>query len=54
MSGTKTTGTVVAGGATAALPVTGSPVAMIALAGVAMVVVGFLLFRASRYQRESV
>ena len=44
MSGTKVTGIVVTGGSTAAsLPVTGSPVFAIVVAGVALVVTGFLM-----------
>jgi LPXTG-motif cell wall-anchored protein len=55
MSQTKVTGTVVLGGATASsLPVTGSPVTMIVLTGLALVVGGLLMLRAGRYQRTTV
>jgi LPXTG-motif cell wall-anchored protein len=50
--GTKVT-TVAAGGTAAAtLPLTGSPVAAIVTAGVAMVVGGLLFVRAGRFRRE--
>jgi LPXTG-motif cell wall-anchored protein len=53
MSGSKVTGVVVTGGATAgSLPVTGSPVFAIVIAGVALVVTGFLMVRASRFNRS--
>ena len=54
MSGTKVTGVVVTGGATAAsLPVTGSPVFAITVAGMAMLVAGVLMVRAARFNRNS-
>ena len=54
MSGTKVTGVVVTGGATAgSLPVTGSRVFAIVLAGVALVVTGLLTVRASRFNRSA-
>ena len=54
MSSTKVTGVVVTGGATAAsLPVTGSPVFAIVVAGVALVAAGFLMVRASRFNRSA-
>ncbi len=54
MSQTKVVGTVVTGGATAAsLPVTGSPVVALVVAGVAMVVGGLLFVRSSRFQRSA-
>ena len=52
MSGTKVPG-VVAGGAAATLPLTGSPIVAIVVAGVAMVVTGLLLVRSSRYNRNA-
>jgi LPXTG-motif cell wall-anchored protein len=54
MSQSKVVGTVTAGGATAAsLPVTGSPVVAIVVAGLAMIVGGLLMVRASRFQRNA-
>ncbi|MEV6926811.1 LPXTG cell wall anchor domain-containing protein [Dactylosporangium sp. NPDC051485] len=54
MSGTKVTGVVVTGGAAAgSLPVTGSPVFAIVVAGIALVVTGFLMVRASRFNRNA-
>ena len=54
MSGPKVSGVVVAGGSTAAsLPVTGSPVFAIVAAGVALVVTGVLMVRASRFNRSA-
>jgi LPXTG-motif cell wall-anchored protein len=54
MSGTKVTGVIVTGGSTAAsLPVTGSPVFAIIVAGVALVATGFLMVRASRFNRSA-
>jgi LPXTG-motif cell wall-anchored protein len=54
MSHTKVVSTVAAGGATAAsLPVTGSPVVALVAAGVALVVGGLLVVRASRFQRSA-
>lgn len=54
MSGTKVTGVVVTGGATASsLPVTGSPVFAIVITGVALVVTGLLMVRASRFNRTT-
>jgi LPXTG-motif cell wall-anchored protein len=54
MSGSKVTGVIVTGGATAgSLPVTGSPVFAIIVAGVALVVTGFLMVRASRFNRTT-
>ena len=51
MSQTKVVSTVAAGGATAAsLPVTGSPVVALVVAGVALVIGGLLFVRAGRYQ----
>ena len=51
MSHTKVVGTVTAGGATAAsLPVTGSPVVALVVAGLALVIGGLLAVRASRFQ----
>jgi len=53
MSGSKVTGIVVTGGATASsLPVTGSPVFAIIAGGVALVVAGLLMVRASRFNRS--
>lgn len=55
MSHPKVITTVVTGGATAAsLPVTGSPIVMMVLAGAALVVGGFLMLRAGRFSRTSV
>jgi hypothetical protein len=55
MSGSKVTGVVVTGGATAgSLPVTGSPVFAIVLTGVVLVVTGLLMVRASRFNRSTV
>jgi LPXTG-motif cell wall-anchored protein len=52
MSQPRVVGTVVTGGATAAsLPVTGSPVVTMVVAGVAMVVGGLLVVRATRYRQ---
>ncbi|MER7001897.1 LPXTG cell wall anchor domain-containing protein [Dactylosporangium sp. NPDC000555] len=54
MSGSKVTGVVVTGGATAgSLPVTGNPVLAIVVAGVALVVTGLLMVRASRFNRRA-
>jgi LPXTG-motif cell wall-anchored protein len=54
MSHTKVVSTVVTGGAAAAsLPVTGSPVVALVVAGFAMVVGGLLFVRASRFQRSA-
>jgi LPXTG-motif cell wall-anchored protein len=54
MSQTKVVGTVAAGGATAAsLPVTGSPVVALVVAGLALVIGGLLIVRASRYQHSA-
>ena len=54
MSHTKTVGTVAAGGAAAAsLPVTGSPVATLVIAGIALVIGGLLFVRAGRFQRNA-
>ena len=51
MSHTKVMSTVTAGGAAAAsLPVTGSPVVALAVAGLALVIGGLLVVRASRFQ----
>jgi LPXTG-motif cell wall-anchored protein len=54
MSHTKVVSTVAAGGATAAsLPVTGSPVTALVIAGVALVIGGLLVVRASLYRRTA-
>jgi len=54
MSGSKVAGIVVTGGATASsLPVTGSPVFAVVVGGVALVVAGFLMVRASRFNRSA-
>jgi LPXTG-motif cell wall-anchored protein len=54
MSQSKVVGTVVVSGATvSSLPVTGSPVALIVTAGLALVVGGVLMLRAGRYQRTT-
>jgi LPXTG-motif cell wall-anchored protein len=51
MSQSKVVGTITAGGATAAsLPVTGSPIVAIMIAGMAMVIGGLLMVRAARFQ----
>jgi LPXTG-motif cell wall-anchored protein len=54
MSQTKTVGTVAAGGtAAASLPVTGSPVIALVIAGIALLIGGLLVVRASRFQRSA-
>lgn len=54
MSGSKVTPVVVTGGATAgSLPVTGSPVFAIVVAGVGLIITGFLMVRASRFNRSA-
>jgi LPXTG-motif cell wall-anchored protein len=54
MSHTKTVGTVAAGGtAAASLPVTGSPVIALVIAGIALVIGGLLFVRAGRFQRTA-
>ncbi len=53
MSGTKVTGTIVTGGAAATLPLTGSPLVAITVAGVAMVITGLLMVRAGRFNRNA-
>jgi LPXTG-motif cell wall-anchored protein len=51
MSQSKVVGSITAGGATAAsLPVTGSPVVAIMIAGAVMVIGGLLMVRAARFQ----
>ena len=51
MSHTKVVSTATVGGATAAsLPVTGSPVVALAVTGLALVIGGLLVVRASRFQ----
>jgi LPXTG-motif cell wall-anchored protein len=53
MSQTRVIGGVTAGGATAAsLPVTGSPVVALLVAGAALVIGGLLMVRASRYRHS--
>jgi LPXTG-motif cell wall-anchored protein len=44
--------TVIGSAAAAALPLTGNNAVTLVLAGIAMVVVGLLLFRAGRYTNE--
>jgi LPXTG-motif cell wall-anchored protein len=52
MSQTRVIGGVAAGGATlASLPVTGSPVVAMVVAGAAMMIGGLLMVRAARYRR---
>jgi LPXTG-motif cell wall-anchored protein len=54
MSQPKVVGSVVAVGTTvAALPVTGQPIAALALAGLGLIVAGGLLMRLTRVRRES-
>jgi LPXTG-motif cell wall-anchored protein len=54
MSQPKVIGAAAAGGATAAsLPVTGSPVVSLAIAGAAMVIGGLLMVRATRFRRDA-
>ncbi|GAA0714970.1 LPXTG cell wall anchor domain-containing protein [Dactylosporangium roseum] len=54
MSCTKVAGgAATCGAAAGSLPVTGSPVFAIVLAGVALVVTGFLMVRASRFNRSA-
>jgi LPXTG-motif cell wall-anchored protein len=54
MSHTKVVGTLATGGAAAAsLPVTGSPVVALLVAGLALVVGGVLVVRATRFQHTA-